>query len=89
MFKNAFIMPKKPYITVYYFSVVKMEEKYAIAVSFGKNVRNSGFCSPLVERVRVFSERFKNHTHFEMGMSHQLGSVISKQRTTHRVTIRT
>ena len=28
---------------VYYFCVVKMEQLYAIAVSFGKNVRNRGF----------------------------------------------
>ena len=36
-------MPQKPCINGYYFCVVKMEELFAIAVSFGKIVRNRGF----------------------------------------------
>ena len=52
--------PQKPCINVYYFYVVKMQELFAIAVSFGFFVRNRGF-SPnqiFVEPIRrvTFSE---------------------------------
>ena len=41
-------MPQKPCINGYYFCVVKMEELFAIAVSFGKIVRNRGFSQSIV-----------------------------------------
>ena len=40
-------MPQKPCINVYCFCMVKMEELFAIAVSFGKIVRNRGFSQAL------------------------------------------
>ena len=46
-------MPQKPCINGYYFCVVKMEELFAIAVSFGKIVRNRGFSLSYLHPKRV------------------------------------
>jgi len=43
MLFTRYIRTLKPYIDDYYFCVVKMEEMFAIAASFGKIVRNRGF----------------------------------------------
>ena len=45
-FSTRYRTPQKQYIDVYYFCVVKMEELFAIAVSFAFFVRNRGFPPP-------------------------------------------
>ena len=54
MLFTRYIRPQNQYIDVYYFSVVKMEKGYAIAVGFVKKVRNRGFplCDNLVSQCR-------------------------------------
>ena len=72
MLFTRYIRPQKQYIDYYYFCVVKMEELFAIAVSFAFFVRNRGF-PPQVGDIRDILLKKKG---FELGVPGENGVVL-------------
>ena len=70
--------PQKPCINGYYFCVVKMEELFAIAANFGKNVRNRGF-SPMGVHPKNYHVHRRFHLYRPKYTEHRFGFCSRKQ----------